>query len=444
MGSVAAQDAGGGASGGIDAGARGAACIDKDGDGYPGTGDCTGIASSLLDCNDSDPSVHPGAVEVLNGKDDDCDGKIDNHIAGRDYDGDGTPYPQDCNDDDPLIGPYAIEVPGDGVDNNCDGQVDEAAAAPCDTLALGSSAADFAKAIGICPLPPNQAFPSGVDLVKSAEFMSAPGAYAPAQARAIRTGFGSQGTPRQGSKMALISTGDAKDTNDDPFYTPQPGQDFQVSTPHPLYSPPRCATPDTVPDANDMTELRLQIRVPQNANSLSFQFNFFSAEYPEFVCTEFNDRFIAILSSNGIAAAQLPNGGAGACISGAATPTCNVSFDQTGQPISINNTFFDVCEPASGDGWSNPCTKPTSLLDKTGYDAADPFCTGENYMGDAQCLVGGSTGWLTTKAPVVPNEIITLRFIILDEGDGILDSAALIDNFQWNTAAVSAPITGPN
>lgn len=429
---LGARDAGGG-SGSI------AHCSDKDGDGYAAIGACAGG----LDCDDSSASVHPGAAEVLNGQDDDCDGKRDNHIVGRDSDDDGTAYPEDCNDEEPLVGPYAIEALGDGVDNNCDGRVDEAAAAACDTGPLGSSAADYAKAIGICPLPPNNVFDGGVSLVKSAEIMSGAGKFAPATARAIRSTFGSQWVPKQGSKMAFITTGRALDQLDNSLFSPQDGEDFRVSTSHPLYSPPRCAAPPTPPDANDMTEIRVQLRVPQNANSLSFQFNFFSSEYPEYVCTPFNDRFIAILISKGLNPAELPNAGAGACIAGSTTPTCNISFDQNGQPVSVNNGFFDVCAAASGTGWANACTKSTSLLHQTGYGSADSACTSQWYRGDDTCLVGGATGWLTTKAPVVPNEVITLRFIILDEGDGFLDSAALIDGFQWDTKTVTKPETDP-
>ena len=51
---------------------------DADGDGYT-------VADG--DCDDGDPAVNPGASEVCNGFDDDCDGIID---EGFDADGDGV------------------------------------------------------------------------------------------------------------------------------------------------------------------------------------------------------------------------------------------------------------------------------------------------------------------------------------------------------------------
>jgi photosystem II stability/assembly factor-like uncharacterized protein len=60
---------------GVDCGGRCAApcgCVDADADGF-GVGDCTGD----LDCNDADANVHPGATESCNGVDDDCDGQVD-------------------------------------------------------------------------------------------------------------------------------------------------------------------------------------------------------------------------------------------------------------------------------------------------------------------------------------------------------------------------------
>jgi hypothetical protein len=41
----------------------------------------------------------------------------------------------------------------------------------------------------------------------------------------------------------------------------------------------------------------------------------------------------------------------------------------------------------------------------------------------------------------VPGETITLRFVIFDEGDDILDSSVLIDNFQWSLNPSDGPGT---
>ncbi|HNU56885.1 MAG TPA: MopE-related protein [Flavobacteriales bacterium] len=94
------------------------------------------------DCDDNDPAVHPTAAEVCDGVDNDCDGVVDeDFIWYADSDGDGwgengagavsctDPGPGfvqqtgDCDDDDPLIHPGAQEL-CDGVDNNCDGITD--------------------------------------------------------------------------------------------------------------------------------------------------------------------------------------------------------------------------------------------------------------------------------------------------------------------------------
>ncbi len=52
---------------------------DRDGDGYTFCGYVDGATQKLVfDCDDNDGAIHPGATEVCNGKDDDCDGIIDN------------------------------------------------------------------------------------------------------------------------------------------------------------------------------------------------------------------------------------------------------------------------------------------------------------------------------------------------------------------------------
>ena len=105
--------------------------VDADADGY---GDAnasplqscnatppSGYVANNTDCDDTNPGINPGAFEVpLNGIDENCDG-IDGIV---DNDNDGYDSSVDCNDNDPSINPGATET-CDGIDNNCDGNIDE-------------------------------------------------------------------------------------------------------------------------------------------------------------------------------------------------------------------------------------------------------------------------------------------------------------------------------
>ena len=121
---------------------------DADGDGY-GAGSDTAIAcdapagriDNQEDCDDTDADVHPGASEVCDGVDNDCDGTSDASYGTwyDDLDGDGygggdgteTCSPAagqilqggDCDDADATVNPAAVEA-CDGDDDNCDGRAD--------------------------------------------------------------------------------------------------------------------------------------------------------------------------------------------------------------------------------------------------------------------------------------------------------------------------------
>jgi hypothetical protein len=94
--------------------------VDDDGDGF---------SENQGDCADDDASVHPGALEVANGADDDCDAIIDEGTSAYDDDGDGYSEAQgDCNDAAVDVSPGVAET-CDGRDNDCDTIVDDGT--PC-------------------------------------------------------------------------------------------------------------------------------------------------------------------------------------------------------------------------------------------------------------------------------------------------------------------------
>ncbi|MGM0556174.1 MAG: MopE-related protein, partial [Myxococcota bacterium] len=109
-------------------------CTDSDGDGFGVGADC-----SQIDCDDTDSDVNPDASERCNGADDNCDGVVDEG-CGCDFDGetDGVCATATVDGDGDCAQPSdyeADEVSCDGLDNDCDGVVDEG----CDCDFNGSS-----------------------------------------------------------------------------------------------------------------------------------------------------------------------------------------------------------------------------------------------------------------------------------------------------------------
>lgn len=91
---------------------------DDDGDGFGNEGD-------FIDCDDSNAQVYPNAAEIVDGLDNDCDNQIDERTPAGDDDGDSVSEEEgDCNDNDSETYPGAPEQP-DFKDNDCDGTVDE-------------------------------------------------------------------------------------------------------------------------------------------------------------------------------------------------------------------------------------------------------------------------------------------------------------------------------
>jgi N-acetylneuraminic acid mutarotase len=82
--------------------------------------DADGSTACGGDCDDADAATHPGAEELCDGKDNDCDGLVP--PAETDADGDGyMACGGDCNDGNPRANPSTAELPGNAEDENCDG-----------------------------------------------------------------------------------------------------------------------------------------------------------------------------------------------------------------------------------------------------------------------------------------------------------------------------------
>ena len=381
-----------------------------------------------------------------------------------DEDGDGwTTCQGDCCDNTSqcanpaLVNPGALEVDGDGIDNDCDGHVDNAILS-CDQNVMGNSTNgyDFASAIDVCPTTQLQGAALMADPLRhwgiiDAELTLADGTGTPnADSMTILPHYGSGIMPQNGAKLMLLSTGYAAGEGDPNYDATLSGSmgtssnfpaDFVAAHSGTLPNAPNCPPP-LGNTANDPTMLTLKIRVPTNAKSFSMDINFFSTEFPKWVCTEYNDFFVVLLDSTYNGSPANPS-------------DKNLAFYQnmagSDYPVGVNlaNTpgMYTQCVngttgcDGSVTGTISTCTSTTELQG-TGLEQAD---SGEC---DTDSLMGGGTGWLTTSGNVSPGEIMTLRIALWDTSDDILDSMAVIDNFKWS-ALTTQPGTviqrrGPN
>lgn len=335
------------------------------------------------DCNDQDPLIHPGAApDCTGGADLNCNGTPD-QSESSDLDGDGVgACDGDCDDGDPFRAPGFLEFNGDKIDNDCDGDVDNLPVCDC-----AAGVIDEAAAMDLC------APAAGLTVTKGGDPL----------AIGISQAYGAI-SPQEGCSFFIISTGKAWDA--DPT---QPGTAFGNFKSNPVAT--TGCLPCSIPGAttwehplpkgccedaieNDTAWVKVVATPPVNAKGFAFDFLFLSAEYPEFVHSNFNDTFYAVAKTTTLLEVQ------------------NVSFDPNGQPLTVNNSWFEKPQSA------------TQPITNTGFSG-----------------VGSSSGWLTTTAPCAPGESLELTFWIHDEGDSIYDSAVIIDNFRWVSTTVGAPST---
>jgi hypothetical protein len=358
-----------------------------------------------------------------------------------------------CSDRPELVNPGALEYPGNGVDDDCNPATPDDQPYPtCSTAMLANmdimqqssiSGTKLVKAMDLCvftqeapPLPQKTwgVILSKITLADGSEVV------APKNIQlGVLPDFGPNVKPQYGETFAAISTGTARREGDPGYVHPQNGPqanqignynaatqcpappDYVAANGGALPSPcGNCMGPNCTV-AYDSVALRIRIRPPTNAKSFSYRFNFFSAEYPEFLCQDYNDFFVALLY--GDSAPEIP-------------PDKNIAFDAMLNPVSVNNAFFDVCFPAVGSP-PGSCSGGTLQLIGNGMGGWNGSITD-----------GGATGWLQNDVPLAlkqnpnnPNDPkdliptadpIELQLTIWDAGDHNVDSIVLLDRFRWN------------
>jgi hypothetical protein len=351
-------------------------------------GDMDGWTGAQGDCNDCDPNVNPGAIDVLK-KDDK-----------------GNPLPPEMQ-----------------IDADCDGAIPTPTSSSCDaSLPVGTvgNGMDAAKAMGLCnvnveeaPADPKnrkwgviQATFNGID----AKALSGSSKPLNKIDFGILPNFGAPTKPQEGKMLLALSNGEARAPGQPDFGGDQCHFDKGITSGFPgLGTWPKEGTCGTTDTPHDGVALDLKLRVPTNAKSMSFNFRFFSCEYPMYTCSIFNDVFAVLFAPLGSAASPLDP----------KDPMYpDVAFEATmngkKNVIGVNNeSFFQACKPGAAVMGMYPNCKGEADLAGSGFEGH------------------GASAWLASSLPVTPGGVYLLRIAIWDSADGILDSTAVIDNFQF-------------
>ncbi|MCK5808352.1 choice-of-anchor L domain-containing protein [bacterium] len=307
-------------------------------------------------------AVYPTEDICSDGIDNDCDGKTDN---GSDRDGDGfgicegdcCDLKADCSHPEKVY-PGADEIPN-GEDDNCNDEIDEGVYDCEGSSTAPFSGMDLAKAIGLC----HEAQEGDVWGVISAEILLPDGTTGvDPRAYNILPTFGSIGAT-SGSTMLVFSSGEA--TSPIPKEHIEQGtaarapNDWLSKNNNMIPNAPACvgSSPTPKPTVFDPVMLKLVIKVPPLVKSFSFDTFFFSREFPGYVCGYYNDFFVALLDSKHTSedpSLQNPY-------------DKNLAVDSEGNPLGVNLAkagLFSVCAPQT----SYPSCSGDTLLNGTGFE----------------------------------------------------------------------------
>jgi len=403
----------------------------------------------------------------------DCNGLPD---SLQDEDGDGytvcslTSSAWDCCDNPKMCNTIETafvhpgqtgDCYGNSIDDNCNGKVDESPEIACSAgfaacaeyndlcednityshgttvTAVQSDAIALAQAMDLClPIVEQSSNQPGIIeySISQADNVSTVDAY---QINIIDAMRDISGTPlvfpQNGNRFMLLSTGVAEDVYErgETDYENYDASTVVGVTPPDVYKAVHgtyikthdaCDGNESI---NDSVKLHFKLRAPESANGFKFDFRFFTHEYPSFVCSAYNDIFIAILTDEaGNPLVDINKNGSLADEDG------NITFDSLGNPISVNTSLFSTCKPISCSDESG-CPKSMTCGGTTCNQCIDGAAEVSAFSYSNE---GGATGWLTTSAPITPGTVFNLDFYIWDTGDSIYDSTVIIDNFRWTCA----------
>ena len=468
--------------------------------GTDGVGVCkSGIATCVEDGTDWSEcvgQVTPGAEICSNGIDENCDGEDMTPENAVDYDGDGYNYcTGDCcetgwegncrgTDSPERINAGAYEMANNYVDDNCNGEIDESVS--CDSglaLAVGDyegNAVKLANAMGVCgaQLISAEIGLSGnpvteqIDTNPNACSGDQGCSYSPTaresrekpyyesdyQTFAVTNVFGTAMNPLEGSMLAVLSTGQWNSPTQNASIATLGAGDMQTASTIPedwINMMPGCEIPKApscggqnpqdgltnqcagkeIPAVQDPIMLTLKMKVPANARAFEFSLFFMSIEYPSTVCSDnnYNDFFIALLDST----YNDKNPGAEYM-----NPyDKNLAKDNFGNPVGVDLApagLFRSCRQDCGGGMMGGLT---NSINKWGFCEGEAELIGTGFEagnGFGACQSGhGGTGWLRVVGNVEPNEEITLRLALWEQGtvgygpDHSWDSTVVLDGFQW-------------
>jgi hypothetical protein len=432
-------------------GATGIQFCEPTGDGYSTCLGCSASGGSTSGSHGSGSGTSDGGVIVLHDGGPKNDGSTTGDggactIASTDtvdHDGDGwSSADGDCNDCNKYINPGAYDVPGDGIDQDCNGTPDDEPTGCDSTVGVSSPAttasADGVAAIDLCrsaleaaPLPTKTWGVISSDYVLP-DGTSSTSANFPLGFGILGPSFGTSNPTQHGVRMLGLSSGTARQPTD-PGYMDVAGFDKGYTSGAPPGFPsqtPACPAV-TFGEPHDGAALRVVVRVPTNALTMSFDTNLFSYEFPDWVCSTYNDTFVVIMTPS-------PEGEP-------ATAKDNVAFDPMGNTIGANSSFMAVCDmnviagASSGVMKTYVCPEGPSKLLATGFG----IDTTDDATGDDKNQ--GSTDWLTTTVSVasVAGKEITLLFTVWDSSDGVFDTTVLVDNVRWTFATNANEVPPP-